>query len=187
MQKKKKTLNKKQNKALFLDRDGIINVDHGYIYKIEDFEFTEGLFELLQLFSKQGYLIFVVTNQSGIGRGYYTLEDFKTLTAWMTEQFRQYGIKIEEVQYCPHAPEENCKCRKPNTGMVDNILKKYTLDLERSWLIGDKQSDIDLVKHAGIGSSIAIGERPIHNATFSFSTILETKRFLEENQDIIKS
>jgi D-glycero-D-manno-heptose 1,7-bisphosphate phosphatase len=105
----------------------------------------------------------------------------------MTKQFRLHGIKIEEVQYCPHSPDENCICRKPNTGMIDNILKKYSLDLKRSWLIGDKQSDIDLAKHTGIGSTIAVGERPINNATFYFSTILETKRFLEENQDIIKS
>jgi len=175
------------SKALFLDRDGIINIDHGYVYKIEAFEFTEGIFELLHLFAEQGYLIFIVTNQSGIGRGYYTQEDFNTLTAWMLDQFRQHDIKIEEVQYCPHAPEDNCTCRKPNTGMIDNILKQYTLDLERSWLIGDKQSDIDLAHHAGVGSSIAVGERLINNATFSFSTILECKRNLEENQAIIKS
>lgn len=174
-------------KALFLDRDGIINVDHGYVYKIEAFEFTEGIFELLHLFTEKGYLIFIVTNQSGIGRGYYTQEDFDTLTTWMRDQFRQHDIKIQEVQYCPHSPEQNCTCRKPNTGMIDNILQQYTLDLESSWLIGDKQSDIDLAKHAGIGSSIAIGKRLIYNATFNFSTISECKHYLEENQAIIKS
>lgn len=128
-----------------------------------------------------------MTNQSGIGRGYYTQEDFDRLTVWMTDQFGQHGIKIEAVQYCPHKPDENCICRKPNTGMIDKILKQYSIDLGKSWMIGDKQSDIDLANKANIGSSIAVGGRPINNARFSFSTILECKRYLEENQAIIKS
>jgi len=176
-----------KTKALFLDRDGIINLDHGYVYKIKDFEFTEGIFDLLHLFSKQGYLFFIVTNQSGIGRRYYTQEDFDTLTNWMLAQFEAHDIHIEEVKYCPHAPEEHCACRKPATGMIDAILERYEIDLNASWMIGDKQSDIDLAHHAGIGKSIAIGERHIEGATLSFPSILECKRFLEENEAIIKS
>jgi len=176
-----------KTKALFLDRDGIVNLDHGYVYKIEDFEFIEGIFDLLHLFSKQGYLFFIVTNQSGIGRGYYTQEEFNTLTQWMLEQFEAQGITIEEVRYCPHTPQEHCKCRKPETGMVDAILERYTLDLGGSWMMGDKQSDIDLATNVGIGSTIAIGERAIKGATLSFSNILNCKRFLEENGAIIKS
>jgi len=176
-----------KTKALFLDRDGIINLDHGYVYKIEDFEFTEGIFDLLHLFSKQGYLFFIVTNQSGIGRGYYTQEEFDTLTQWMLKQFKVQGITIEEVQYCPHTPQKHCTCRKPETGMIDAILERYTLDLGNSWMMGDKQSDIDLATNAGIGSTIAIGKRAIKGATLSFSNILNCKRFLEENGAIIKS
>ena len=176
-----------KTKALFLDRDGIVNLDHGYVYKIEDFEFIEGIFDLLHLFSKQGYLFFIVTNQSGIGRGYYTQEEFNTLTQWMLEQFEAQGITIEEVRYCPHTPQEHCTCRKPETGMVDAILERYTLDLGSSWMMGDKQSDIDLATNVGIGSTIAIGERAIKGATLSFSNILNCKRFLEENGAIIKS
>ncbi len=174
-------------KALFLDRDGIINLDHGYVYKIENFEFTEGIFELLHLFKNEGYLLFIVTNQSGIGRGYYSQENFDTLTTWLLTQFKQKDIDIAQVAYCPHSPEEHCTCRKPKTGMIDEILEHYSLDLVHSWMIGDKQSDIDLATNVGIGSSIAIGEREIHDARLSFSTILECKRFLEENQAIIKS
>jgi D-glycero-D-manno-heptose 1,7-bisphosphate phosphatase len=169
-------------KALFLDRDGIINIDHGYVSKIEDFKFTDGIFDLVRLFSDAGYLLFVVTNQSGIGRGYYTEEDFSTLTAWMKEKFKENGIKIEEVYYCPHAPDANCICRKPKTGMIKEALKDYDIDLSRSWLIGDKQSDIDLANNAGIKTSVAIGEHQTENATYHFESILACKEFIEENQ-----
>ncbi|BAF72887.1 HAD-superfamily hydrolase [Sulfurovum sp. NBC37-1] len=89
-------------KALFLDRDGIVNVDHGYVYRTDDFEFVEGIFELVRLFfTNAGYLVFVVTNQSGIGRGYYREDDFQKLTSWMKEQFEEQGIHIEEVSTAP--------------------------------------------------------------------------------------
>ena len=102
-------------KALFLDRDGIINIDHGYVSKIENFEFTKGIFELIQLFIEKDYLLFIVTNQSGIGRGYYTLNDFEVLNQWMIKKLKSKNIEIQSVHYCPHAPEENCSCRKPQT------------------------------------------------------------------------
>ena len=171
-----------KKKALFLDRDGIINVDHGYVSKIDNFEFTEGIFALLQLFSKQGYLLFIVTNQSGIGRGYYSQEAFEILTEWMIQTLHDNGIDIKEVQYCPHPPEENCHCRKPETGMIDNILKEYTIDLKHSWMIGDKQSDIDLARNAHIGSSIAIGDKVLEHCDYSFRTIQECTEYLQENK-----
>ena len=175
------------DKALFLDRDGIINTDHGYVYKIEDFEFTEDIFELLNLFIQEGYKLFIVTNQSGIGRGYYTQEDFFNLTEWMVSEFKKRDIEIVSVHHCPHAPEENCTCRKPKTGMIDEILSQNEIDLENSWMIGDKQSDINLAKNSKIKQTIAIGERKIESATYSFKTILECKLFLEENQAIIST
>jgi len=171
-----------KRKALFLDRDGIINVDHGYVCKIEEFEFTEGIVELLQLFSNQGYLLFIVTNQSGIGRGYYSQEAFEALTEWMVITLQENAIDIKEVAYCPHRPEENCHCRKPETGMIDRILKKYSIDLEHSWLIGDKQSDIDLARNSHIGSSIAIGDKVLEHCDYSFGTILECTEYLQENK-----
>lgn len=175
-----------KQKALFLDRDGIINVDHGYVSQIKDFEFNEGIFELLQLFIKHNYQLFIVTNQSGIGRKYYTLEDFHTLTHWMLEEFEKHHIKIASVHFCQHAPEETCACRKPSIGMIEQILEKYTIDLTSSWMIGDKQSDIDLAHNANIMHTVAIGERDIRNATLSFKTIAKAQRYLEENQDIIQ-
>jgi D-glycero-D-manno-heptose 1,7-bisphosphate phosphatase len=177
----------KPQKALFLDRDGVINIDHGYVYEIEKFEFTEGIFGLLQHFVAQGYLLFVVTNQSGIGRGYYSEEDFEKLTLWMIARFKSEGIEIHSVKHCPHNPDAHCHCRKPTTGMIEALLSQYSIDLENSWLIGDKQSDIDLAKNAGVGNSIAIGEREIKKASYTFETIQKLQLFLEENQAIISS
>ncbi|CAA6819940.1 MAG: D-glycero-D-manno-heptose 1,7-bisphosphate phosphatase (EC [uncultured Sulfurovum sp.] len=174
-------------KALFLDRDGIINIDHAYVYEIEKFEFTEGIFELLRFFRTKGYIFFIVTNQSGIGRGYYSEDDFQVLTSWMLDELRKENIDIVSVHHCNHAPEEKCNCRKPETGMIDEILSKNTIDLKNSWLMGDKQSDIDLAHNVNIINTIAIGERDIVNSLYSFKTILECKLFLEENQVIIKS
>ena len=169
-------------KALFLDRDGIINVDHGYVSKIENFEFTKDIFDLLHFFADAGYLLFIVTNQSGIGRKYYTQKDYVILTQWMLKALHTKDIDIQEVQYCPHTPEDNCQCRKPATGMINNILKKYSIALKRSWLIGDKQSDIDLALNANIQNSIAIGDKNIINSTYSFDSIIQCKEYLEENQ-----
>ena len=176
----------KNQKALFLDRDGVINVDHGYVSKREAFEFTEGIFELLKHYLQEGYLLFIVTNQSGIGRGYYTLDDFQTLTQWMLEVFEAKEIAIQKVAYCPHAPEKNCHCRKPKTGMIEEIVKAYPVDLSASWLIGDKQSDIDLATHANIPHTIAIGNHEISGASYQFASISACYRFLKENPNLTK-
>lgn len=172
-------------KALFLDRDGIINIDHGYTYKIESFRFVSGIIELISLFQSKGYQIFVVTNQSGIGRGYYKLHDFEKLTQWMIKVFKQKGISIKKVFYCPHKPEDNCHCRKPKTGMIEQALKEFHIDLEHSWMVGDKQSDIDLAENAHIAHSIAVGNTNIQNASFQFDTIQACLEYLQENQDKI--
>ncbi|HFD14590.1 MAG TPA: HAD family hydrolase [Epsilonproteobacteria bacterium] len=174
-------------KALFLDRDGIINIDHGYVSRIDDFEFSQDIIRLLHLFQKEGYLFFIVTNQSGIGRGYYSEEDFQMLTDWMLKTFETQGITITEVYHCPHAPDAKCGCRKPAIGMIENIDKKYRVELANSWMIGDKQSDIDFARNAGIKKSISIGDRNITQSDYHFDSISACAAFLEENPDIIKS
>jgi D-glycero-D-manno-heptose 1,7-bisphosphate phosphatase len=142
-------------KALFLDRDGIINEDYGYVGKIEDFQFKEGIFELLQNLS---YPVFVITNQSGIGRGYYSLEDFQTVTDYMLKEFAKKGILIQEVYFCPHAPSENCECRKPKPKMILDAAAKYGIDLKNSIFVGDKHSDMLAAKNAGVGRKIIVKE-----------------------------
>ena len=144
------------NKAIFLDRDGVINIEKNYLYKIEDFEFVDGTFESLKKLQKLEYKLFIITNQSGVGRGYYTLTDFNKLTTWMLNEFEKNAITISQVELCPHAPTENCQCRKPKTGMIDNILKNHEIDLKNSWLIGDKSSDIQCAKNANIKNTIQV-------------------------------
>jgi len=170
-------------RALFLDRDGIINIDHGYVFRKEVFDFSEGIFDLLHLFIKHNYRLFIVTNQSGIGRGYYTADDFEELTLWMLDVLEKEGIHIESVHHCPHALVVPCQCRKPATGMIDAILCKHNIDLKNSWMIGDKQSDIDLAHNADIAHTIAIGSRIIENTEYHFHTINACKEFLDENQN----
>jgi D-glycero-D-manno-heptose 1,7-bisphosphate phosphatase len=143
-------------KVVFLDRDGVINIEKNYLYKIEDFEFVDGVFESLQYLTKFGYKFVIVTNQSGIGRGYYTKNDFDKLTLWMLEQFNLHNIEIEGVFCCPHAPNENCDCRKPKTGMVKQAQEIIDIDFENSWMVGDKDSDIQMAKNANIKNTIQV-------------------------------
>lgn len=143
--------------ALFLDRDGVINVDHGHVHRIEDFEFIPGIFELVRAANEAGWLVVVVTNQAGIAKAYYTEEQFQLLTAWMRDQFLAQGARIDAVYHCPHHPEfgemetRNCNCRKPLPGMLLQAEKELGIDLKASVLIGDKQSDIDAGVSAGVG------------------------------------
>lgn len=149
-------------KAIFLDRDGVINIDKAYVSKIEDFEFCEGVFETLQHFQKLGYLLIIVTNQSGIGRGYYSEEDFQTLTTWMQKELLHVKVKIDAVFHCPHAPEENCECRKPKSGMFKEAIKAFDIDVTQSWMIGDKQTDIEAALGAGVTNTILLGKTSVN-------------------------
>ena len=145
-------------KALFLDRDGVVNVDHGYVGKVEDFQFVDGILDCIRRFQKKGFQPIVVTNQSGIGRGYYTLEDFENVTDFMLRTMREHGIEIDRshVFFCPHAPDAGCDCRKPNPGMFLQAKKRFDIDMPHSIMIGDKPSDIEAAKAAGVGKTILV-------------------------------
>lgn len=138
-------------KALFLDRDGVINVDYGYVCKREEFKFINGIFDLCRYAQSLGYSIFVVTNQSGIGRGYYTEHDFNDLSEWMCGVFQDKGITIEKVYCCPARPDENSPDRKPMPGMILKAAEEFRIDLSSSILIGDKITDIQAGISAGVG------------------------------------
>jgi len=146
------------NKAVFLDRDGIVNREKNYVYKIEDFEFIPGIFDLCRKYQQEGYLLFIITNQAGIARGYYTEAQYLILTDWMVNQFKAAGITIAKVYFCPHHPDftGECECRKPNPGMILEAAKEFDIDLSKSMLIGDKESDMEAGKRAGIGMNIKI-------------------------------
>jgi D-glycero-D-manno-heptose 1,7-bisphosphate phosphatase len=151
-------------KCLFLDRDGVINEDRGYVHNVEDFVFKAGIFELCKDYVSKGFIIIVVTNQSGIGRGYYTEEDFHVLTDWMKQQFLNEGITLTDVFYCPYHPDglgkykEDSFNRKPNPGMILEAAEKYNIDLKNSVLIGDRETDMEAGKRAGVGKNILYRE-----------------------------
>lgn len=147
-----------KSKALFLDRDGVINNEINYLYRIEDFIFIDGIFKLCQNYQKNGYKIFIITNQAGISRGLYNEDDYRKLTVWMINEFSKRGITIKKVYHCPHHPNISgeCICRKPNPGMIKQAEMEFNLDLANSILIGDKLSDIEAGKNAGIGLNILI-------------------------------
>lgn len=148
------------NKALFLDRDGVINVEKDYLYRKEDFEFIEGIFELCKHYQDLGYMIFVVTNQSGIAREYYTEEDFQLLSDWMLKEFSENDINITKVYHCPHHPSINgeCNCRKPEPGMILAAKKEFDLDLANSLMVGDKERDVEAAINAGVGQTYLFDE-----------------------------
>lgn len=143
--------------AVFLDRDGVINVEKDYVYTIDEFEFIENSIEALKIIQDKGYALVVVTNQSGIARGYYTEEDFLKLTEWMDWCLIDRGVTLDGIYYCPHHPEKgigkykvDCNCRKPKAGLIFDAVKQLDIDLGRSVMVGDKVSDIECGKNAGI-------------------------------------
>ncbi|EAA24272.1 Histidinol-phosphatase; UDP-N-acetylmuramoylalanyl-D-glutamyl-meso-lanthionine--D-alanyl-D-alanine ligase [Fusobacterium vincentii ATCC 49256] len=146
----------KMKKAIFLDRDGTINVEKDYIYKSEDLVFEEGSIEALKTFKNLGYILIVVSNQSGIARGYFTEEDLNIFNNNMNEILKKNGVEITEFYCCPHHPDgigeykKVCECRKPNNKMIEDAIKKYNINREKSYMIGDKTSDIG----AGLKSNL---------------------------------
>lgn len=162
-----------EKKAVFLDRDGVINVDHGYVSDIADFEFTDGLFPVLRYLMKSGYLLVIVTNQSGIGRGYYTQQDFDRLTGWMLDRLTEEKIEISGVYSCPHSPESDCDCRKPAPGMFIQAIREHGIDPEISWMIGDKSSDMEAAAVAGVRNRVLLGNAVSGHNTHSISKISE--------------
>ena len=143
-------------KTIFLDRDGVINKEISYLHKIDEFVFIDGVFEACQNFNKLGYQIIIVTNQSGISRGYFSEKDFQTITNWMLHQFEINDVNILDVLHCPHSPESNCICRKPKPGMFIQAKKKHKINMAKSWMIGDSERDIRAASLAGIKNTIIV-------------------------------
>lgn len=157
-------------RALFLDRDGVINVDHGYVSTPERTEFVEGIFELVTAANVLGYLVIVITNQAGIARGYYSEDDFRAYMAWVRGEFARHGARIDDVFYCPHHPDaglgpyrQQCICRKPAPGMLLDAQRKFGIDLSQSLLVGDMPTDIEAAKAAGVGTAVLLGSEPCIN------------------------
>ena len=150
--------------SLFLDRDGVINIDKGYVSQIADFEWVEGAKETIHRFNELGWLVFVITNQSGIARGYYTEDDMHTLHDWMIAQLSETGAHIDRIYYCPYHEEgeiaqyrKNSFDRKPSPGMLLQAMAEFPVKREASFLIGDKKTDIEAARAAGIAGFMFSG------------------------------
>jgi D-glycero-D-manno-heptose 1,7-bisphosphate phosphatase len=147
-----------RRRAVFLDRDGVINEERAFVHRIEDFIFVPGSVDALRRFKEAGYLLVVITNQSGIARGHYSEADYGTLTRHMQEQLAASGVQLDAVEFCPHLPEApilryrlECDCRKPRPGMIVRAINALNIDACASILIGDRASDIEAGRRAGVG------------------------------------
>lgn len=150
------------NKAIFLDRDGTLNIDYGYVHEIDQFHFIEGSIEALQQLKQMGYLLVLVSNQSGIARGYFSEQQFLQLTEWMDWSLADRGVDLDGIYYCPHHPDgigefkQDCNCRKPKAGMLGQAIKELKIDPACSIMIGDKMEDMMAGKSAGIKMNILV-------------------------------
>lgn len=153
-----------KNKAVFLDRDGTINVDHGYVYKTEDFQFIDGAAEAMKMLKDAGYLLIIVTNQSGIARGYYTEEDFMVLHRAVEEMLQKEGVSVDGLYYCPHL--ENCDCRKPQLKLFYDAARDFSIDFSQSYAVGDRMRDLAICEAEGVkGFLISDTEEKHENIT----------------------
>ncbi|MGB5446263.1 MAG: D-glycero-beta-D-manno-heptose 1,7-bisphosphate 7-phosphatase [Psychromonas sp.] len=150
-------------RAVFLDRDGVLNVDSGYVSNSDDFHFIDGVIDACRAIKEKGYLLVVITNQSGIARGYFTEEQFHNLTEWMDWSLADRGVDLDGIYYCPHHAEKgigeykiDCDCRKPKPGMLLNAIEDLGIDPSQSILVGDKVSDLQAGLAAGIKTNYLV-------------------------------
>ena len=145
----------KTRKAIFLDRDGTLILDKNYLSRVEDMEYFPDTMKALQLFQGLGYDLFIVTNQSGVGRGYFSLESVYVIHRQLQNDLREQKLSpFKDFAICPHSPDDKCECRKPSGQMIIDLMAKYNISPEHSWMIGDKLIDAEAGKNAGIKSAI---------------------------------
>ena len=177
-------------RAVFLDRDGTINVEKEYLYRIADFEFIPGATEAVRMLNEAGFLVVVVTNQSGVARGYYTEEDVENLHRHISGELDKSGARVDAWLYCPHHPDGRGSyalprnCRKPLPGMLREAARRYDIDLEASIMIGDKLADVSAGRAAGCATVLvrtgygAEDEQCLPSGTEVFDNLLEAVKSL---------
>jgi D-glycero-D-manno-heptose 1,7-bisphosphate phosphatase len=180
----------KKNKAIILDRDGTLIEDKNYAYKIEDLELLDGVIEGLK-FLQNDFLLFIVTNQSGIGKGYYTIQDFEKFNNHLINIFKKQEIQILKTYCCPHLREENCDCRKPKIKFIEDIIRDFNIDIKKSWMIGDHPSDIQFGINGGsrtIFLTTGHGDKHLNELeSLGIKPTLICNNFLEATRKILKT
>lgn len=179
-----------KNKAAFLDRDGVINEDFGYVCLWENFKFCYGVIDGMHNLIKMGYKIIIITNQSGIDRGLFSEAQYYKLTKIMLDYLKNKGVEITEIYHCPHHPEYSeqrfidCKCRKPKPGLFIEAINKYNIDPRESISIGDNERDLIASKLAGIKKRYLISKKTNYiqsdYATETFKSLLACSEFLQK-------
>ena len=145
-------------KTIFLDRDGVINIEKNYLHKIEDFEFIKGVFDACKHFNDLDFKIIVITNQSAINRNLMTHEQLNEIHSHIQQYLKSFDTSIDNFYFCPHKPDENCNCRKPKSGMLLEAIKEFNIDPKLSWILGDNDSDIEAGLNVGC-QTIKIGKK----------------------------
>ncbi|PLX19387.1 MAG: HAD family hydrolase [Marinilabiliales bacterium] len=154
------------NKAVFFDRDGVINHDPGdYTYHLSEFNLNDGIIENMKKLSDNGFLLIVITNQGGISKKLYTHQDVDEIHQYLKDELNKVGVQLSEIYYCPHhSINENCICRKPNSLMIEKALSRFNIDPKKSFMIGDKARDVECAQNAGVkGIHVNINENIVSN------------------------
>lgn len=149
------------NKAIFLDRDGTINVEVDYLHECEKFKFIPGVVKALALLQAKGFKLIVITNQSGVGRGYFPIEDVHEVNEYMNQLLSERGVKIDGCYCCPHTEKDNCQCRKPASGMYLKAAKEHDIDFSKSFMVGDKITDVQAAFELGCGFGLVLSGHDI--------------------------
>ncbi|MCX7708733.1 MAG: HAD family hydrolase [Clostridia bacterium] len=154
---------------MILDRDGTINIEKNYLFRIEEFEFIAGVPETIRSLNKSGFKVIVITNQSGIARGYFTEDEVRKLHGYINQELGKYAAHIDAFYVCPHHPDEGCECRKPNTKLYTAALKEWEIDTARSYMVGDKTTDLTPGKQLGMKTILVetgYGKQQIYDARY---------------------
>jgi histidinol-phosphate phosphatase family protein len=161
------------NRAVFIDRDGTIARDVPYCSRPEDFELLPGAAEGIRTLNQHGFKVIVVTNQSGIARGYFTEEMLTQIHQKMLRELAKHGAHIDAIYYCPHHPDDGCDCRKPRPKLVLQAAEELNIDLSQSYIIGDSEMDIELAKQAGCAGAVCVGQQAANHTVPSANSFIE--------------
>ncbi len=162
------------SKILFLDRDGVVNMDKNFVFRIEDVVFVEGIFQLCNYFEEQNYQIVIVTNQSGIARGLFSEQEFYAVMSFIMEEFKRHAIDVLACVHCPHGPDDNCKCRKPLPGLFTQALRQFNIEAENCISIGDRERDIEAALAAGISQNYLLQDPQMNTGHFFGSIVVKS-------------